>query len=646
MSRPFGKFGLRFLLPMTLLVLGGALFALPGKLATLEQDSAKQGSPGRIKQLLQGIVRLSRPGPLGAAHAEFDNAADCGLCHAPSGLQAEKCLACHEEIKLRMDQQSGYHGMLSDECWNCHLEHRGRDFELTSWDAQAFNHQLANFPLLGAHQTLACPACHDAQQAGSRQQQLSYYIGAPQQCVQCHADPHQGQLSQTCETCHNERSWTAQDTGFDHALSRYPLTGKHLAVECAACHSGGQYLFQSFTCRDCHEDLHNGQFEQACETCHVTAGWSEDHLLLDHAQCRFPLLGRHQAVQCAQCHEDGQYKFDELNCSSCHEDPHEGQFAQSCESCHTADGWVGGHLTFDHQRDSSYPLTGGHLSVSCTECHQDGKFALSDSSCIACHEDPHEGQFAQSCESCHTADGWVGGHLTFNHQRDSSYPLTGGHLGVSCAECHQDGKFSLSDSSCIACHENPHDQAVSEDCAKCHDTGPWKTSWQRLGNHDDTQFPLDLMHQSAQCTACHEPGTLKTLGTECATCHSDVQDFRAGRSGSWPVVGAKPDPMFEKVKCQDCHTATDAKAAFKDILPRCETCHTPAYGAFALEWMILTREDAKSAMSRLGDQPPQAARKAVTDAVRLAPHNFNFARRLLNSIGQKQSSRADNHLQR
>lgn len=99
---------------------------------------------------IRGDDRPYTAGPLTKAHDMF--AADCTLCHAPSqekGLRGflmpasdEHCLKCHEnQAGLHAQNQTdlftmampGHPGMrVSANCAACHVEHKGRDHDLSA----------------------------------------------------------------------------------------------------------------------------------------------------------------------------------------------------------------------------------------------------------------------------------------------------------------------------------------------------------------------------------------------------------------------------------------------------------------------------------------------------------------------------------
>jgi hypothetical protein len=84
--------------------------------------------------------------------------------------------------------------------------------------------------------------------------------------------------------------------------------------------------------------------------------------------------------------------------------------------------------------------------VACNECHKvlpgthEIQFKGAPKECEACHTDPHGAQFAAKetgitkCKDCHVDQRWA--PSTFDHDKRTQFPLTGGHENVGCAQCH------------------------------------------------------------------------------------------------------------------------------------------------------------------------------------------------------------------
>ncbi len=167
---------------------------------------------------------------------------------------------------------------------------------------KGFDHTRTGFELKGKHRTLDCARCHDPRRITDpvvlatlqKQPDRKTFLGQPKTCEACHFDEHRGQLGVDCQRCHTEDTWKPA-RGFDHARTAYPLTGRHVRVDCAKCHlpqeqaaegvpstvtppvNPARYLkfkgvaFQQ--CTDCHKDPHQDRFGPECSKCHTTDDW-------------------------------------------------------------------------------------------------------------------------------------------------------------------------------------------------------------------------------------------------------------------------------------------------------------------------------------------------------------------------------------
>jgi hypothetical protein len=344
------------------------------------------------------------------------------------------------------------------DCGSCHRLDKA--FEVSTFDVKA--HGLTTYPLMGRHAAVECKDCHP------RKNNLANYHPGFASCTDCHKDEHNGQFASradkgACDSCHTlER--TFEHSTFDvsaHALTSYPLAGRHAAVECRNCHTVNRgiadYHPRFGACTDCHKDSHAGQFTERfadkCETCHVLDGFRPSTFTLArHQQARFDLRGAHVAIACTDCHKKAddrsphQYVFDRQTCVACHRDPH-GLDAQQqqCDSCHTLSAWTPAR-NFDHSR-TPFSLVGAHRAVDCLACHKPKtaggerkvEFGGAAKECSGCHEDVHAGQFAHrtdadGCDSCHTAARWKPA-AGFSHAA-TAFPLDGAHQNVRCVLCH------------------------------------------------------------------------------------------------------------------------------------------------------------------------------------------------------------------
>jgi hypothetical protein len=539
--------------------------------------------------------------PLEGKHAELD----CQRCHTPqhisvaerSGIRMKdlsrtylglstRCVSCHTDP---------HKGKLGENCLHCHspaletwkISGFDRPSNVTMGQFDLFDHSKTRYPLTGGHLHIACAKCH-VPIGPDRQPKFS---GLPfGRCEDCHADPHKGAFSSSCQSCHSTLGWLSfakrsLANDFDHSKTKFPLLGKHIGLSCGKCHTEGGFkkaiAFQ--TCFQCHNpDPHGGQFTKRadggrCESCHTVEGFKPAKFgLVEHAATQYPLKGRHAEVRCAACHIPAGlatiYKIKFGTCLDCHRDIHEGQFAAApnsnrCESCHSVEGFHPSMFGLARHQASRFPLTGGHIATPCADCHRPlsiGKvipYHFSNLTCTACHQDPHKGQFmprmvkmkpgggTQGCEACHTTTNWQ--ELTHFDHGTTKFPLTGSHRAVACIACHKpsnrqrkmlNADFHSAPRACEGCHQDIHGGQFAKNnitsCVECHNTTKWKPS---TFDHDTrTVFPLKEAHKKVSCDLCHT--SIKLIGvtrvrfyqrmpTECEACHGPEAHVRAGTFG-------------------------------------------------------------------------------------------------------------------
>jgi hypothetical protein len=418
---------------------------------------------------------LFMPGEVAQKHAEIER--QCTKCHLPFDKDAQDglCLACHTEVATDLAARRGFHGRragLADQrCQSCHSEHRGRTKPLAPLDRERFDHAETDMPLRGAHPGTPCERCHAA---GRR------FRDAASDCGICHAvdDPHAAALGGQCDLCHEEKAWSA--VRFDHDAARFPLVGRHREAPCAACHATRRFRPLASDCRSCHagDDRHRGGLGTACQSCHSPRDWK---FPFDHARrTDFPLLGKHAAVDCEGCHRPDTAPADTPTaCHSCHavDDAHAGRFGSRCESCHSPLAWP--RTSFDHARDTRFPLRGRHQKTDCLACHRTpvGARPLS-TDCYSCHRerDVHRGREGTRCRNCHDERGWSRGVL-FDHDT-TRFPLAGAHLRTSCVKCHRAADFRDVPGDCLSCHEREdvHRGERGPRCERCHDASSWRVT--------------------------------------------------------------------------------------------------------------------------------------------------------------------------
>jgi len=329
--------------------------------------------------------------------ASFDH--DTTTFSLTGGHGAAACGDCH--------QDQVFHGVPTD-CNGCHVDddaHMGRNgpqcescHSSVDWVHPEFDHvAVSGFPLLGAHEPLACETCHTQ----------DLMTALPTSCHGCHQsdDVHQGGLGTDCGSCHRVSNWTR--TGFDHSqIDRFPLLGAHNELECTSCHVEGTDVGLPVDCVGCHsDDPHVEQLGSRCETCHTEMTWTGD-VRFDHGLTHFPLIGAHEAIGCETCHATPAFHDAAEDCQGCHssEDVHAGRLGTRCETCHNPTDWT--FWTFDHDTQTDFMLTGAHIGAACTACHRESTTDVASvpNVCEACHrrDDPHMGRFGADCADCHT----------------------------------------------------------------------------------------------------------------------------------------------------------------------------------------------------------------------------------------------------
>lgn len=256
--------------------------------------------------------------------------AECRACHKSLVYKEapKACIGCHQK-------DDKHEGTLGKECGDCHAE---RNWKTTQG---RFDHDKTRFALRNAHAVppLQCKACHA---------DLKSLRKAPLDCISCHKkdDKHQGQQGARCETCHIDKTWKTI-VGFDHAKSRFPLTGRHVATACKDCHATPRFKDAPSDCYGCHQkaDKHKRTLGSACESCHNTRAWGLWNF--DHdKRTDYRLEGPHRKLSCAACHTHEAPRGKATApvgkaCIGCHrkDDAHDGNFGTRCEQCHAVDNW-------------------------------------------------------------------------------------------------------------------------------------------------------------------------------------------------------------------------------------------------------------------------------------------------------------------
>lgn len=565
------------------------------------------------------------PGPLARVHSSLEGAEHCLDCHGRGDdTLNENCTACHTEIAFQREAALGLHGAPAiDDCAGCHPDHAGLEFELIDWGEggrAAFDHRRTGWPLLGKHAQTRCRDCHKvAYQSGrvadliKRADRDLSWLGLERMCGGCHSDPHGGRLDADCAACHDSDGWSPAPR-FEHAATRFPLSGRHMELDCRRCHRSTAQPSETATldlqfgplthdaCSDCHDDPHAGRLGPACESCHTTQGFEVPQPEgFDHSRTRYPLEGRHASLACASCH-DPQRAWGKRpafgRCENCHADSHRGTAtlqgrAADCASCHSVAGFERSTYGVDDHRNAAFPLEGAHARVTCRDCHRvpgNGASAARSAvrlrpvhaACADCHADAHAAQLAArpdagACESCHRVQGWRPSTFDLGRHARLELPLSGRHAEIECVACHGEVRAGLPPhpasadlgsarlalagiaADCVSCHVDPH-EARLPGCGNCHGWSGFRPSAVDVEQHRRFDYPLEGAHRSTPCNGCH------TELNESAVASSLRQARHTPR-------------LFELAErdCEACHESPHGEQFAEGRERRaCESCHAPS----------------------------------------------------------------------
>jgi hypothetical protein len=343
------------------------------------------------------------------------------------------------------------------------------------------------------------------------------------------------------------------------------------------------------------------KFPGDCSICHQPEGWDKlrEDFVFDHEkETGYLLEGAHSQAACLRCHNDrGPVDaYVTRGCSGCHLDPHASSLGMDCGQCHSQISWEPTGLVGEHAR-TRFPLMGAHAIATCESCHPGaaaGQFRGAPLQCEICHQadlaqannpDHLSNGWNTDCQKCHQPSGWSGAFI--DH---SFFPLSGGHGGLDCAQCHIGETFSGLSQDCFSCHSADFQSApghvsnnYSRDCTQCHDINEWDSV--RI---DHSFFPLTGRHGGLSCSECHAPGTFSGLSQDCFSCHSEQFQSAEGHvSGNYSHdctqchsgnnwESARVDHSFfpltgehAALSCTECHIG----GSFSGLSQSCDSCH-------------------------------------------------------------------------
>ena len=482
----------------------------------------------------------------------------------------------------------------------------------------------------GAHDSLACHACHPFD-VRAQTKELFYWIAdRPEQ-----VPPHAKVPRQICEQCHVQgeakETWQRIASTAGHRVHLESDSAALRDVACLTCHARTAHRFQpaDTTC--------------AQQGCHLT---DDVRINLGRMAVRFSPENRdpnEEQLYCNSCHQfTAEAQFVSLDsasrslrpgegqCFGCHEmrallaefdpakDPHRG----SCGTCHNPHTDVkpddalkscadaGCHSNW---RSVAFHAGAAHRDVArrCETCHQPHAARVDASDCTGCHQSVRDGGRLNpplpfdTTEALRRVSGLIEpgrsrgrgdapdpedplgvpiAHTaaradTFSHQR---------HRQLTCLTCHSTTSRTSTltfepPRGCQICH---HQRPASSDCATCHQPEELEigvpvrmnvTVASREAREREVPF-VHPVHGRSACTECHvTPVSLEPAApvATCAACHQEHHAARiacASCHRTEQVMTAHQPPVNAHGGCAACHESRTV-AALEPDRSFCLSCH-------------------------------------------------------------------------
>lgn len=547
-----------------------------------------------------------------------------------------QCVECHKQNPPKSKLADFRFKGLNKTCNSCHSDYHGYARETAEKinnvplircetchnesgfkQSVRFDHSTqTRFTIDGKHEENQCFDCHVPKNGQKNlktpniPRNYSFRDWPKKSCETCHKSPHPPEFrkkfaKQTCASCHTTAGWKMVRMGGDkdfHSKTRFPLTGKHVRIDCKSCHlvNGKEtYKFPNADknfCVNCHNTPHKGQFKEAtlekpCSSCHTTQSFDK-RPLFDHDTTGFKLVGKHKEVgntDCFACHVATKNKLptkppkvahlfrfekgkDPQLCANCHVSPHKKQFNEetlkkSCASCHTPVGFDK-QLAFDHD-NARFKLTGYHQKIAkdCNECHKPSKDIVLGKPphkgrvfmfpgekrgfCESCHMNEHKDMFSSKfynrpCISCHTTDRFKE-LKKFDHDQ-TSFELKGKHQKVRCDQCHVSTKERFRQGSKDFKGKFKFPEIPAKSCATCHQDphrGANGPNCAKCHNESGWKNAGDF-HEDFELQGVH-------LQLDCKVCHENGRKLKGSSQ-----------------ECTTCHMKDDNH---NGQLPQCGECH-------------------------------------------------------------------------
>ena len=439
----------------------------------------------------------------------------------------------------------------------------------------------AKFALAGKHEAVPCARCH-AKETGTFPAGTGTAVrltGISTECRACHKDPHLGQLSPRCETCHDaaslrDREVHAPEEEGDRGLLRRQARDDRLRRVPSQGDDGlprGPRSGRALRGPGRLRALPRGRAPRRPRT--RLRVLPQRHALADRLarlpqDRRLPARGQAPRGPVRVLPRQGRPQGHAARAATTatgSASPTTASRRSSGATARPATGRSPGppsRGTTRPRRASRSRRPTGRSTASPATRARSSRARRSD--CYSCHRADYErvqnpnhvaGGFPTDCTGCHkpSAPTWQG--ATFTH---STFPLAGVHATQPCAACHVNNVFKGTPRDCFSCHRTdyqnsknpPHAVAAfPTTCDSCHKFSD--PNWQGAGfNHNTaTTFPLvgRARHDAAVHDLPHRTATTRTVPTTCYGCH------QKDATGATTPVNHAGLPTT----CDSCHKNTD-----------------------------------------------------------------------------------------
>ena len=193
-------------------------------------------------------------------------------------------------------------------------------------------------------------------------------------------------------------------------------------------------------------------------------------------------------------HQTTTYNGPADDCYGCHQADYTGTtnpnhatvgFPTTCDTCHTTTAWTGA-TSITRTRRLPADRRARHRRLRSMP-HQQQLHTL-PTACYCCHQADFTGTTNPAARSCRLPDRLHA--VPLHHELDyvdlqsrhRSFPLTGFHATLTCAQCHTNNNYTTLPTTCYGCHQadftgttNPSHVAAGfpTTCDTCHTTTDW-----------------------------------------------------------------------------------------------------------------------------------------------------------------------------